>query len=171
MNLASPWQTVGQTLGRMVPFGLSVLVLLLSVLPLVTPGFGRAGPMLMLLCVYYWAVREPEAMGPVSAFMLGLLQDILMGMPPGVSSLVLMLTQGVVATQQRFFLDKPFLVIWWALMLVALGAIVIKAVMVAALSGYGLAIGPLAVSYGLTLLVYPVLALVFGCVRMLLRPV
>lgn len=168
---ASPWQTVGQTLRRLVPFGLSLAVLLLSALPLASPGFGRAGPMLMLLCVYYWAVRDPEAMGPVSAFVLGLLHDILMGLPLGVSSLVLMLTQGVVVTQHRFFIDKPFLVTWWALTLVALGALLIKALMVAALSGYGLAVGPLAASYTLTLVVYPILAAVFGWVRMLLRPV
>lgn len=149
----------------MVPFAVSFLILLLSVAPLVSPGFTRAGPMLMLLCVYYWAVHRPDLMGYVSGFVLGLLQDSLMGTPLGVSSLIFMLTQAVVMTQYRFFVGKPFLVTWWALALVALGAILLKAVAIAVLSGYVVAPGHLAVSYILTLAVYPVVALVLNRAR------
>ncbi len=150
---------------RLVPFGLSFLLLLLSVAPLISPGFSPAGPMMMLLCVYYWAVHRPDLMGYIGGFLLGLMQDILMGTPPGVSSLVLMLAQSVVMTQHRFFVGKPFLVTWWALGLVALGAILIKVLAIAVLSGYVVAPRQLVMSYVLTLAVYPFLALVFNRAR------
>jgi rod shape-determining protein MreD len=162
------WQTVDHTLRGLVPFGLSVLLLLLAIVPMTTPGFIRAGPMITVLCVYYWAVHRPDMMGYMAGFTLGLLEDILMSTPLGVSSLVLMLTQFVVLTQYRFFVGKPFLIRWWALALVALGAILLKTLAIAVLSGYLVAPGPLMLSYGLTILLYPPLAWLFARARVLL---
>ncbi|MBB4285556.1 rod shape-determining protein MreD [Roseospira goensis] len=162
------WQTLDQTARRLIPFGLSLLLLLLAIVPMTTPGFLRAGPMITLLCVYYWAVHRPDMMGYLGGFSLGLLEDILMNTPLGVSSLILMLTQMVVLTQYRFFVGRPFLITWWALALVALGAILLKALAIALLSGYVVAPGPLIASYVLTLLLYPILAWVFARTQILL---
>jgi rod shape-determining protein MreD len=164
----TPWQTLDHTLRRMIPFALSVLLLLLAIVPMVAPGFSRGGPMITLLCVYYWSVHRPDMLGYLAGFSLGLLEDILMQTPLGVSSLVLMLIQLVVLTQYRFFVGKPFLVTWWALALLALGALLLKALAIALLSGYVVAPGQLAASYMLTVLLYPVLAWVFARARHLL---
>lgn len=164
----SLWRTLDQTARRFVPFGLSVLLLMLAVAPMIAPGFVRGGPMITLLCVYYWAVHRPDVMGYLAGFTLGLLEDILMNTPLGVSSLVLLLTQFVVLTQYRFFVGKPFLISWWALALVALAAILLKTLAIAVLSGYVVAPGPLIVSYLLTLLLYPVFAWLFARTRLLL---
>jgi len=162
------WQTLDHTARRMLPFLMSLLLLLIAIVPMTTPGFMRAGPMVLLVCVYYWAVHRPDMMGYLGGFTLGLLEDILMSTPLGVTSLVLMLTQFIVLTQYRFFVGKPFLMTWWALALVALGAILLKALAVALLSGYVVAPAPLAASYGMTLLLYPVLAWVFDRTHFLL---
>jgi len=162
------WQSLDYTARRLLPFALSLLLLLLAIAPMTTPGFMRAGPMVTLLCVYYWAVHRPDMMGYLGGFTLGLLEDILMNTPLGVSSLILMLTQLVVLTQYRFFVGKPFMITWWALALVALGAILLKALVVAMLSGYVVAPGTLVTSYGLTLLLYPILAWGFGRTHFLL---
>ncbi|MQX37159.1 rod shape-determining protein MreD [Roseospira navarrensis] len=162
------WQSLVQTVRRLVPFVLSVVLVLVAVAPMTTPGFLRAGPMIGLLCVYYWAVHRPDLMGYLGGFLLGILTDILMSTPLGVTSLVLMLTQYVVLTQYRFFVGKPFLITWWALALVALGATLLKALAVAVLTGYVVAPGALAASYGLTLLLYPILAWGFARTHFLL---
>ncbi|WP_299436329.1 rod shape-determining protein MreD [uncultured Rhodospira sp.] len=164
----TPWQSLIQTLRSLIPFGLSVVLLLIAIVPMTTPGFLRAGPMVTVLCVYYWAVHRPDMMGYLGGFSLGVLEDILMNTPLGVSSLVLMLVQAVVLTQYRFFVGKPFLITWWALALVALGAILLKALIIAVLTGHVTAPGALLASYGLTLLLYPVFAWVFAWADVLL---
>jgi len=164
----TPWRALDQVARRLVPFALSVALLLLAIAPMTSPGFMRTGPMITLLCVYYWAVHRPDTMGYVEGFVLGLLEDVLMNTPLGVSSLLLMVTQLVVLTQYRFFVGKPFLVTWWALALVTLAAILVKTLAIALLSGTVVAPGPLLVSYGLTLMLYPVLHWLFGRTSLLL---
>lgn len=162
------WQTLDHLARRLVPVGLSLLLVLLAAVPLTAPGFLRAEPMISVLCVYYWAVHRPDMMGYFGGFTLGLLEDILMGTPMGVGPLVLLAVQWVIVTQYRFFVGKPFMVTWWVLGLVALGALLVKALAVAMLSGHLAAPSALAASYAMTMLLYPVLGWLFGRAQFLL---
>ncbi|SDE55678.1 rod shape-determining protein MreD [Rhodospira trueperi] len=163
-------QTLDHGVRRLVPFTLCLILLLLAVVPMTAPGFLRSAPLVTVMCVYFWAVHRPDMMGYLGGFSLGLLEDLLMHTPLGVSSLVLMLVQFVVLTQYRFFVGKPFLIIWWALALIALGAILLKALIIAALTGHVVAPSAVFSSYGLTLLLYPPLAWVFSrAERLLIR--
>jgi len=162
------WQTLDHLARRLVPVGLSMLLVLLAAVPLTAPDFLRADPMISVLCVYYWAVHRPDMMGYVGGFMLGLLEDILMGTPMGVSPLVLLMVQWVIVTQYRFFVGKPFMATWWVLGLVALGALLVKALAVAVLTGYLASPSALVASYVLTMLLYPPQGWLFGRAQILL---
>ena len=83
-------------------------LLLINLLPLSVPLLSTASPALALMAVFYWSVNRPDLLTAVTAFLLGLLQDLLMGLPLGVSSLVLVLVQTGSASQGRFFHNKPF---------------------------------------------------------------
>ncbi|MBB4265167.1 rod shape-determining protein MreD [Roseospira visakhapatnamensis] len=162
------WQHLDLLARRLIPVTLSLLLLLLAAVPLTAPGFLRADPMISVLCVYYWAVHRPDMMGYVGGFTLGLLEDILMGTPMGVSPLVLLVVQWVIVTQYRFFVGKPFMVTWWVLGLVALVAVLTKAMAVALLTGHLASPIALAASYALTVLLYPPLGWLFGRAQVLL---
>ena len=162
------WQTLDHMARRLVPVGLSLLLLLLAAVPLSAPGFLRADPMISVLCVYYWAVHRPDMMGYFGGFTLGLLEDILMGTLMGVGPLVLLMVQWVIVTQYRFFVGKPFVVTWWVLGLVAMAALLVKTLAVALLTGHVAAPGALSASYALTMLLYPLLGWLFGRAQILL---
>jgi len=163
------WQTLDHLARRLVPIGLSALLLLLGAVPLTGIGGLHADPLIPVLCVYYWAVHRPDMMGYFGGFTLGLLDDILMGTPLGVGSLVLLSVQWVIVTQYRFFVGKPFMVTWWVLALVALGALLMKTLAIAVLTGHLASPLALLATYALTMLLYPILAWVFGHTQFLLN--
>ncbi|MFI5024523.1 MAG: rod shape-determining protein MreD [Alphaproteobacteria bacterium] len=104
---------------RLFPFALSVLLVVLSVVPLPVPGYGLVVPSFALMAVYYWAIHRPDLLPAAAVFILGLLEDILTGSPTGLNTLVLLLVYGVMRNQRRPFLGKPFAVMWFGFFVVA----------------------------------------------------
>ena len=104
---------------RLFPFAVSVLLVVLSVVPVPIPGYALVAPAFSLMAVYYWAIHAPHLMPPAAVFALGLLQDILSGAPMGVDALVLLLVYAVMRNQRRTFLGQPFSVMWFGFVVVA----------------------------------------------------
>ncbi len=119
-------QTLSQRLDRIarnvVPAALGVFLVLLSATPLYVPGYAPTAANLVMMAVFYWAVHRPDLLSPVTAFMIGVLQDILVGMPPGMNALVLVLVRAIGVSQSRVFRDRSFMLLWWGFGLVAAAA-------------------------------------------------
>ena len=74
------------------------------------------------MAVFYWSVHRPELLSPVTTFLIGLLQDILVGMPPGMNALVLIAVRAIGVSQGRVFRGRSFLLLWCGFGLVAFAA-------------------------------------------------
>lgn len=158
----SPWVRMDTWLRHSVPFGVTVALLLLTAIPTHLPGFGGIAPMLPLMGVYYWAIYRPDLLPAWLAFLVGLLHDVVAGTPLGVNALVLVLVQGMAASQRRFFLAKSFLVAWWAFSLLTAAAVGLSWLLVTILNGRPVA--PMAVlfEYLVTLGLFPLLTWVLA---------
>jgi rod shape-determining protein MreD len=106
------------------PFGLTVLLVLINVLPLQVPGLSRVMPLFPLMSIYLWTVHHPELMPAYAVFLIGFLQDALISTPIGMHILSYLMVYGIVIWQRRFLAGKPFAVIWVGFSLVAAGAMV-----------------------------------------------
>lgn len=146
----------------LLPLLCTFAVVLISAVPLRLPFAAMVAPSLTLIAVYYWTIYRPDLLNGFFILVLGLLQDLLIGGAPGVTSFILLLTYLTVVSQRRFFHGKSFSVVWWGFMLIALGATVISWIANIALSGRW--IDPMApvVSLLLTILLYPLLAAVLS---------
>ena len=156
------WQRMDLMARGLLPFSLTLVLVLLAVSPTRIPGLGAVAPWLPLMGVYYWSISRPELMRPAVAFGLGVFVDLLGGTPLGVNALVYLLVHAVVVSQRRFFLGKPFFIGWWAFGLVALGVAAIKWTAVSVLDGALLDIWPVLIAYGLTTTLYPVFGWLFA---------
>ena len=72
------------------PFLTSVILIMLSALPLYLPGYGEIAIEVGLVSVFYWSIYRPDLFPSVAALALGLWQDILVGSPLGLNALVLL---------------------------------------------------------------------------------
>lgn len=142
---------------HLIPVGVTLTLLLLTAIPTRVPGLSGIIPMLPLMGVYYWAIYRPDLLPAWSAFLIGLLYDIIGGTPLGVNALVLLAVQGVAAGQRRFFLGKSFMVAWWAFGLLAAAAAGTTWLLVTILYGQALDASPVIFDYLLTMGLFPLL--------------
>jgi len=143
------------------PFGLTVLLVLINVLPLQLPGLSRVMPLLPLMSIYLWAVHHPDLMPAYAVFLIGLLQDTLMGTPIGIHILTYLLVYGTVVWQRRFLAGKSFAVIWVGFALVAAGATAVSWVLISLYHVVFIQPEALAYQYLLSLGAFPLLSWFF----------
>lgn len=130
----TPLQRADQTARRLLPALSTILLGVIAVLPLGIPDWGAMAPPLMLIAVFYWSLVRPDLMPPILAFALGLLSDLLTGAPLGSGALVMVVTQWTMRTQQRFLVNRPFLLLWAAFLPVVATAITLEWIVYAILT-------------------------------------
>lgn len=128
----SPWHRVDALARHLTPFGLTLALVILGVLPLHVPGYERVVPLLPLMAVYHWSVHRPELLPAYAVFAIGLLQDSLGGAPIGVNAVVYLCVYGVVLSQRRFFVGKSFVIVWLGFAVVGAGAVGLSWLLVSA---------------------------------------
>jgi rod shape-determining protein MreD len=67
----------------LLPVGSAVLLTLLVNIPLSLAYGLFPAPMLALAAIYFWALVRPDLMPPAAVLVIGLLEDLLSGGPPG----------------------------------------------------------------------------------------
>ncbi len=119
------WNQLNLVARSLSPMAITLLLVMVSVLPMHIPFFGMVSPVLSLMAVYYWSVFRPDLMPSFAVFGAGLFQDILSGTPLGVFALVFMLVRVAVVSRQKLFTGNSFVAMWWVFMLVAAGSLVL----------------------------------------------
>jgi rod shape-determining protein MreD len=150
-----------RTARNLIPVALTVLLVFVGVLHWPLPGFSTIAPMLPLMAIYYWAIYRPDLVPAYAVFFVGLLLDLLDGGPLGVHALVFLLVFGTMTSQRRFFLGKPFFVVWLGFVLVGVGASVVSWALISLLLHKGVAVWPVLFQLVLTLALYPFVSWLF----------
>jgi rod shape-determining protein MreD len=99
----------------MVPPGVSLLLALISVVPIGLPDYPSVTPNLLLMSVYHWTLYRPEHLSYLAVFLIGLLFDLLTTAPGaavGVTPLMLLLVRWTVLGNRRSFVGSGFAFVW-----------------------------------------------------------
>lgn len=169
--MKAPWllRTV-RFLRGLVPLLITVLLVVASALPWRLPAFAEVTPAFVVMAVFYWTIYRPDRLPYAATFSVGLLQDLLTGTPLGMTALILLMVQGVVASQRTFFLGKPFLVVWWGFSLLMPAVGLVSWIIGSAYFDAIVPPLPILVQVVLTVILFPVFAALFSHVRALVAP-
>lgn len=118
---ASVWRRADLVASAVTPVVVTVLLALVGMIHSRIPGYAAVAPMLPLAAIYFWSVYRPTLMPVLAVFGVGLLFDLLSGGPPGLYAAVFMAVRLVTVSQRRFFVGKPFLMVWWGFMMITAG--------------------------------------------------
>ena len=147
---------------NLVPAALGVFLVLISTIPFYIPGFGPVAPNFVLMAVFFWAVHRVYLFTNIVVFFIGLLLDILVGTPPGLNAIVLVLVRTFAVSQGRVFRGKPFPVLWLGFGLIGFvtGAVIWAGTAIF----HMILIDPLPIVFqmAMTITVFPLLAWVFA---------
>jgi rod shape-determining protein MreD len=86
------------------------LILNLISIPLITQGTLK--PAFVLMAVYYWAIFRPNLVPSWLCFAYGIILDVMVGLPVGLTAFILVAMQWIVRDQRRFLMGQPFIVVW-----------------------------------------------------------
>jgi rod shape-determining protein MreD len=105
---------------RLLPVATTVVAALVSILPLRIPGYAALTPAFTLMAAYHWTIYRPDLLPPLALFTVGMVEDLLVGAPVGVTPLLLLLTYVAVLSYRRYFVDRTFPFVWTGFTLLAI---------------------------------------------------
>jgi len=104
-----------------IPFLTVLFLIIIMILPYNTVLISDIMPFLTLIGVYYWSVFKPELLPIGVVFILGLLQDVLLGSPLGLMPLLLIVVQQFIYNQGQQFLERDYLFNWFFFVMIVAG--------------------------------------------------
>jgi rod shape-determining protein MreD len=142
--------------GRLVPFLTTVLFAFFSIIPLNLPGFAVVMPAFALMAVFHWTVYRPDLLPLSAVFASGLLLDLLNGTPyVGISALVFLIGRSAVMGQRKFFVNRPFAIVWLGFLVLAVTSFLLLWALVSGLHGSFIDLRPFTFQAVLTVACYP----------------
>lgn len=150
---------------QLLPVGLTLLFVVLSVVPVHAVGYGVVSPAVSLIAVFYWAMTRPDLQPAVAVFGIGLIEDVLHGYPLGGTAAVLLLAHLLVLWQARYLRGKAYPVIWLAFAIIALSAALLRWLIISGLDGAAHGLGGAVFQALMTIAVFPFVTLVLARIQ------
>jgi rod shape-determining protein MreD len=104
------WDFIVRSWRLAMPTLLLLLMIGIMILPFWLPG--PILPQLGFIGMCYWCIRRPDLMHPSVAFIVGLIQDLLMGGALGVEAALFAITCFALNHQMSVFSSRPFHFEW-----------------------------------------------------------
>ncbi|HEX4891539.1 MAG TPA: rod shape-determining protein MreD [Alphaproteobacteria bacterium] len=168
MKTSRPSGEIQRVISAAIPSVTSILFVLAGVVPSGAPGISSVAPLLSVAAIFFWVVSRPGLMPPASVFCIGLLQDVLSGGPIGLWALTLLLVQYLSLSQRQFLVDQTFIFSWVGFTSVVIGAALLAWLSACVYYDVLLSPMPVIVQAALTVLVYPLMALLLISVSRLI---
>lgn len=157
--------TVGQRadlwLRHATPMLLTLVLAVLSVVPIGIPGYWAVVPAYTAMAAFYWGVFRPDLQPASALFAIGVLQDILAGTPVGLTAVVLLLIHSLATSQRRAFLGKPFVLAWLGFALIQAPVAAFAWLLASGLALRPIGGEPVLFQYLGTVTLFPVVAWIF----------
>lgn len=128
-------------------------------------------PYFILIAIYHWTIYRPTLLHPILIFGIGFIFDLILAWNLGLHSILFLLVQWIIGKQRLFLLGQTYLVVWIGFALTCLSVIAFEWLFFSAVAGsWQAGISPL-VSCIATILLYPLVSLLFISVQRLLPAV
>lgn len=152
---ATLWQRIDKAGRNLAPGAVTVMLALIGMVPLGLPAYSQISPNLTLIAIYYWGVHRPDLLRMPLIFFIGLLQDLLVGGPFGLTVIQLILVYWLVLTQRRLFLSSSFSLLWLGFALIMAAASLLQWAVFSLMIGHLLAPQPVFFQGLMTLALFP----------------
>ena len=124
------------------------------------------------ILIFYWTLRSPNQLGYISIFLAGIINDVIMGLPIGISSLCYLLICSVTAYIRNITLIYNFINDWISILFTLLLINSLQILILDFIFNYNLDYLSYLINSGFTFLLYPLFYLIFNYLdqKILLQP-
>ncbi|MGE0754474.1 MAG: hypothetical protein AB7L92_04875, partial [Alphaproteobacteria bacterium] len=100
------------TFWSVIPALVTLFFILLQVSPKYVPGLSYVMPLMHMGVIYYWGVHRSREMPYWFLGLAGIINDLLQGLPPGITALLYVMFLIIVQSQIRHIYKENFLMKW-----------------------------------------------------------
>lgn len=161
-------ETLSWILRLLVAQVMIAFMLCLNLISFSIPYAGDVRPHFLLIAIFYWAVYRPTLIPPWYAFALGILIDVLTGVPMGLNAFILIAVQWVVRSQRVYLMGQSFFGLWMGFAVTCFLATSAQWCLFAIVSHSIASGGPALASAGMSILVFPLISLLLVLVHKIL---
>ncbi len=149
-----------RNLQRMLPLISSVVLLLMSYIPVNFVVSNNIKPLMSMICVYFWLLNRPDIFNLTSVYVLGIVEDTISSAPFGSNIFALLLLYVLVSYLAKYFHSKPFSITWYGFMLISLAVLLAKWLLVSIYYSQFLSFTMLLFSWMVTIAFYPIIGFI-----------
>lgn len=139
--------------------------LALVILPLMLGGYGARMstvlPHFALLAVAFWSIEHPRRFSWQAAVMLGLLADVILHHPPGLTALIFLSFRGLILMGRREVVQQGFVPAWLLVAISYLVVALVEWVVLVVYQGHVLPLKAPLLQWTVAVLLYPLAHWVF----------
>lgn len=157
-NLAASFQ-------RLLPLLTSIVLVLVSFVPLDFASVNNLRPDVGLMCVFFWMIHRPDVFNLFSVYLLGMVEDIVTSAPFGSNIFACLVMYLLVSNLAAYLNGKPFVVTWYGFALLCLITMMSRWLLVSVYYSQFLPLSLMMFSLLFTIAFYPVISLVNAFVQ------
>lgn len=150
---------------RMLPLLVSIILVLMSFVPLNFDAASVLRPDVGLICVFFWMIHRPDVFNLFSVYFVGLVEDIVTSAPFGSNIFACLVMYLLVSNLAVYLNAKPFVVTWYGFALMALVTMFSRWLLVSVYYSQFLPLSLMMFSLLFTIALYPVVSLVNAFVQ------
>ena len=144
------------------------LMLLLSLVSYSLPYTDSIRPFFILMPIYYWSIYRPSLVSPLICFLLGIILDLISGFPIGLHAVFFVLVHIIVKSQRLYMMGQPYAMFWMGFAIVCTSTYFAQWVFFSILNQDLINIRDIFVSNIISILFFPVIALVLAFIQKIL---
>ena len=114
------------------------------------------------ILIFYWTLRNPDSLGYLSIFLAGIINDVVIGIPIGISSLCYLLLCSVTAYIRNITLSPNFVKDWFSLLFTMILINSIQVIILDLIFLIKISYLSYLVNTGFTFLFYPLFFVIFN---------
>jgi rod shape-determining protein MreD len=149
------WQRLDNWLRVSMPASTAFAMALLSVMAWPLPYLGAVMPPLAFVALYYWGTHRPDLFPVGAAFALGLVNDVIQGLPIGVSAFLFTIAHHIFSHQRRFFAGQSFSMLWYGFALSAIAMMIAQWILVSVIDWHAIPLFPILLQTLLAVVLFP----------------
>ncbi|MCS6779698.1 MAG: hypothetical protein NZ555_08355 [Geminicoccaceae bacterium] len=150
---------------RSLAFATALLAVLFDLLRLVGQSPDAVAPLLSLAVVYHWSVQRPDLFTPSSAFLLGVVRDLVGQLPLGLHALTYLTVPAALGRVPRAPLQRSLPLTWATFVPIAASAAILRWGLAALVRWEPMPARAFLVEAVATVVLYPLVAWLLGPVE------
>lgn len=141
--------------------GMIFFLFIADMISFALPMTDQVRPYFIIMAIYYWAIYRPSLMHPLQVFAFGVIYDIVLFLPIGGHAILFLLVQWIIRNQRLFLLGQTYLVVWIGFVLTCAAIFLSEWLFYSGVEQTWLSVTPIISSALVTILVFPLISLLF----------